>query len=337
MNRSQSALTLSALICVASLSVAASAHAQANDDEVDLVDGSVLHGRVTAQVPGSYVVVQTPEGKTESIPWSQVKRVSASIAPTTSAPASPPATAPAPAPSPSPAPVPTEEQRGDVEVAHSRRVPVHFEGGLRLGYSFSSGDYESGLPIGSASDDAAAPGISGAVSIGGELGARIAHVVFLGGFFHYGLLGMSCIDPPANGVLVTCSGHDIEAGVETIIHLAPRATVDPWIGFGFGHEWLQVTVSESGAQTATVTQTLDGWNFADLSLGLDFHVRDSVGIGPYVELTSGSFTSDSASATVAGTSAAASSDISDQSSHQWFTLGVRGTFDLGGERDEPLR
>lgn len=331
MNRSQSAHTLSALMCAASLSVAASAHAQANDDEVDLVDGSVLHGRVTAQVPGSYVLVQTPDGKTQSITWSQVKRVSASVAPTTSVPASPPA----PVPSPSPAPVAIDEPRGNVEVAHRRPVPVHFEGGLRVGYSFSNGDYASGIPIGSASDDALAPGVSSAVSLGGELGVRIAHVVFLGGFFHYGLLGTSCIDPPANGVLVTCSGHDIKAGIETILHLAPRGSIDPWIGFGFGHEWLQVTVSESGAQSGTATQTLDGWNFADLSFGLDFHVRDSVGIGPYFELTSGNFTSDSESVTVSGASAAASSDISNQSSHQWFTLGVRGTFDLGGERDEP--
>jgi hypothetical protein len=320
-NRSKP-LCLSALFCSAILSLAGAARAQGYDDEVDLVDGSVLHGRVTAQVPGSYVVIQTPDGKSESIPWSQVKRVSAALAPV----------APPPAAS-----APVEEYHPDSQVAQRRPVPVHFEGGFRVGYSFSSGDYASSLPIGSASDQGVLPAISGAVTFGGEVGVRIAHSVFLGGFFHYGVLSTSCIDPPANGVLVSCSGHDIKAGVETMLHFAPRGSIDPWIGVGLGHEWMQVSVSESGGQTRTATQTFDGWNFADLSLGLDFHVGDSVGVGPYFELTSGSFTSDSASVTGPGASMAGSTDISSQSSHQWFTLGLRGTFDLGGEREEAGR
>jgi len=334
MNRSKP-LYLSALFCSAILTLAGAARAQGNDDEVDLVDGSVLHGRITSQVPGSYVVIQTTDGKSESIPWTQVKRVSASASPALAlAPApSPAATPQAPAPAVvSAASAPADEFHPASQVEH-RRVPVHFEGGFRVGYSFSNGDYASGVPIGSNSDSSLLPGISGAVTFGGEVGVRIAHSVFLGGFFDYGLVGTSCIDPPATGVLVTCSGHDIRAGVETILHLAPRGSIDPWIGVGLGHEWLQVSVSESEGQTGTATQTLDGWNFADLSLGLDFHVGDSVGIGPYFELTSGSFTSDSATVTVPGASTAASSDISSQSSHQWFTLGLRGTFDLGGERE----
>ncbi len=332
MNRSKS-LFLSTLVCCAAQSVAGAAFAKGSDDEVDLADGSVLRGHVTAQAPGSYVVIQTGDGKSESIPWSQVKRVSASAAPSVGPPAAPPspvlmtgATAPV-----------VEEQPMAPAPQHRRPVPVHFEAGLRVGYSFANGDYASGVPIGSASDQNLLPGVSGAVSFGGELGVRIAHSVFLGGFFHYGLVGTSCVDPPASGVLVTCSGHDIKAGVETILHLAPRASIDPWLGFGLGHEWLQVSVTESGVQTGTATQTLDGWNFADVSLGLDFHVNDSVGVGPYFELTSGSFTSDSESVSVPGSSAAASSDVSSQSSHQWFTLGLRGTFDLGGEREEAVR
>lgn len=324
MNRSTS-VCLSTLFCSAILCIAGAAQAQGYDDEVDLVDGSVLHGRVTAQVPGSYVVVQSPDGKSDTIAWGQVKRVSA---------AGPQPPTPALVTT---APTTVEEPRLEPVSEHRRLVSVHFEGGLRVGYSFSNGDYASGVPIGSASDQNLLPAVSGAVSFGAEIGVRIAHSVFLGGFFDYGLLGTSCIDPPANGVLVSCSGHDIKAGVETILHLAPRGSIDPWIGVGIGHEWLQVSVTESGGQSGTATQTLEGWNFADVSLGLDFHVGESVGVGPYFELTSGSFTSDSESVTVPGSSASASSDVSSQSSHQWFTLGLRGTFDLGGEREEAGR
>ena len=49
-----------------------------------------------------------------------------------------------------------------------------------------------------------------------------------------------------------------------------------------------------------------------------------LGLGPYVELTSGNF----ASASVSGTNVTSqSSDLSSQSSHQWVTLGARGTYE----------
>jgi hypothetical protein len=177
------------------------------------------------------------------------------------------------------------------------------------------------------------------VAFGGDLGVRIARFVFIGGFFQYGVLGTSCLTPSA-GVTITCSGHDMRAGVETLFHIVPRGAIDPWIGIGFGHEWLQLNASASaGSANASESLTFDGWNFADLSVGFDFHVADSgVGVGPYFELTSGNFTSLSQSVTGTGLSpTSGSSDISAQSSHQWFTLGVRGTFEVGGEREEQVR
>jgi hypothetical protein len=105
--------------------------------------------------------------------------------------------------------------------------------------------------------------------------------------------------------------------------------VDPWVGVGIGHEWLELDLSASGGSgSSQASETFEGWNFADLMFGLDFHTGPSAAIGPYFEVTSGSFTSVSASASSTGSSTtSASADISSQSSHQWFTLGVRGTYE----------
>jgi len=61
--------------------------------------------------------------------------------------------------------------------------------------------------------------------------------------------------------------------------------------------------------------------------GVDFRVGKGGGLGPYLELTSGNFASASASVT-GSQSMSASIGASSQSSHQWVTLGVRGTYEV---------
>lgn len=333
------ALSAAAALLAAAVSLTTSSLALAagpQQDEVDLLDGSTLHGKVTQQVPGSYVVVETDDGHVESVPWSQVKRVRAST---------PPASTPAPAPAPAPATPATATAAGPstatvalppapppaAELAApppDRDVELHFELGARLGYSFASGDYASGLPLGSPSGDALVPGISGGIPLTFDLGMRIGKYVYVGGFASYGFLSTIC--PQANpGYTIHCDGHDVRGGIDAQIHIVPRGKVDPWVGFGFGHEWLttSLTVSDGSGSPATDKQTFDGWNFADVMVGLDFRMARGLGFGPYLELTSGSFGSDSESVSGGGSSQSASSDFSSTSSHQWFTLGVRGTFE----------
>jgi hypothetical protein len=298
----------------------------ADTDEVDLVDGTALRGRITQQAVGSYVVIQTDDGRVQSIPWSQIKRVSASAPPVPPLP--PPANAvspigpPVPASPPPPPPAPATPATPNVD--------LRSELGARLGYSFASGDYLSGLPIGSPSASALAPGISGGIPITLDLGMRIARAVYVGAFASYAVLMTTC-PAAAPGDTLTCDGHDVRAGIDAQIHFIPSGSVDPWVGFGFGHDWLTVNLSggPSGSAGASVRQTLDGWNFADLMVGVDLHVTRGLALGPYLEATSGSFASASASASGGGAaSQSQSSDISNQSSHQWFTLGVRGTYEV---------
>jgi hypothetical protein len=310
---------------LAATAAPAFAQTPSSDDEVDLVDGSTLHGVVTEQAPGSYVIIRTTDGRVQSVPWSQVKRVS-----TATSPILPPPVAPALARDPSPAPVPPSTIEAPAEADEGARKPlsVALEAGVRLGYSFSSGDYYQGTPIGSSSSAADLPGLGGAIPFAIDAGMRIGPYVFAGAAFQYALLNSSCFSSP--GLSLSCSGHDIRGGLEVIGHFAPRGKIDPWIGVGMGHEWLEldISASEQGA-SAQLTDTFDGWNFADLMIGADFHVGAHGGIGPYFELTSGSFTNVSQSgSSSSGQTTSGSGDITSQSSHQWFTLGVRGTYEV---------
>jgi hypothetical protein len=141
------------------------------------------------------------------------------------------------------------------------------------------------------------------------------------------VLATSCLQANPS-YSITCDGHDIRAGIDAQVHVLPRGAVDPWFGVGIGHDWLTVGVSASGqGNSATLSQTLDGWNFAHFMFGLDFHMGKGGGLGPYLELTSGNFASTSASGT-GSQSMSQSIDGSSQSSHQWVTLGARGTYEV---------
>jgi hypothetical protein len=202
---------------------------------------------------------------------------------------------------------------------------VHFEVGARAAYSFASGNYVPGVAI--SSSDGGVPGITGGFPLTLDLGARVARYVFIGGFASYGFLSTSCPNP-GPGLTSQCDAHDVRAGIDVQFHLSPRGRFDPWIGLGLGREWLTVNESLTGTETGNVQQTLEGWNFADLLLGMDFRSLGGFGFGPYLEITSGSFGSASTMTNAGGVSQTHSADFSSTSSHEWFTLGVRGTYEV---------
>lgn len=298
--------------------IAAAAYAQ---DQVDLLDGTTLQGHVTQQTPGSFVVIQTDDGRIQSIPWSQIRRVTASAS-TTVSPVSPPP--------PPPAPVAAAEGHNSTDLLHTPEL--HFEGGLRLGYSFAGGDYMSGSPLGAASESAGLGGQKGSVPLTLDAGMRIAKYIYVGGFFQYAMLSSQCFSPttePGETSTASCSGHDLRVGIDVQLHVVPRGSVDPWIGLGFGHEWLAVNTSESiGSASGTQSVTFDGWNLADLMVGVDLRMPNGLAFGPYLEISSGSFGSYNGSVTSGGNTQTESSDIPTKSSHQWITLGARGTFEV---------
>jgi PEGA domain len=216
-----------------------------------------------------------------------------------------PAAAAAPA-SPPPAPPETEKA--------SDRFATKFELAFRVGVS---------LPLGTAvSGDQSPQFLNGATSlvdyasflvpIGVDVGVRIGGVVFVGGYFQYGLLGSPngqfCTGPPPTNTQLSCSSSTVRVGGEILIHPLGNAPVDPWFGVGSGFEWL--TLSES---TNTVNASFSGFEFFNLQLGIDFALGSVVRLGPYASFSMGSYTSFSPQPT-AGT---------DSATHEWLTFGVR--------------
>lgn len=117
-----------------------------------------------------------------------------------------------------------------------------------------------------------------------------------------------------------CSGSDVRVGLELQYHFLPRQQLDPWLGIGFGAEFLNSTLH--GAPD--LDQRYSGWEFPLLEGGLDFAVTRRFTLGPYASLSFGQFTSYREE--LGGT--ATTFDLHDQAWHSWFQIGAKGTFKL---------
>jgi OmpW family len=199
--------------------------------------------------------------------------------------------------------------------------PTGFELGLRTGYA---------LPLGPAdgSGDNLSDVISGAVPIWIDMGARISPSFYLGGFFQYGVGFVSSTLGSAgcNVSGVSCSMNDLMFGVDTQFHLDPTAQFDPYLGVGVGYEILNFNAS-GGDQS--VSLSFNGFQFANLQAGLDYKPTPELGIGPFVMMSFGEYSSGS------------EGSISQTAIHEWFTVGFRGAYDLGAatssRENEPPR
>jgi hypothetical protein len=91
----------------------------------------------------------------------------------------------------------------------------------------------------------------------------------------------------------------------------------PWAGVFAGYE--QAKLSLGGGASGDFT--LSGFELG-LQLGGDYKVSPQFGVGPFVGFSVGQFTSLSASGD-AGTA-----PEFDKKMHEWFTIGIRGVYDL---------
>lgn len=138
------------------------------------------------------------------------------------------------------------------------------------------------------------------IPIGLDVGVRIGGVVFVGGYFQYGLAG----SPSQSYCTVQgCSSTTVRVGGEVLIHPLGNAPVDPWFGVGSGFEWLSVS--------DTPGVTLSGFEFFNLQLGIDFALGSVVRLGPYASFSMGEYTSTSTSVSPGSTT------------HEWLTFGAR--------------
>ena len=177
-----------------------------------------------------------------------------------------------------------------------------FQLALRTGYSLPLGKAERNLEM---SDLA-----SGQVPIFIEVGGKPIPYLFLGGYMGFGFGG------PAGFLKNTCGGRcsagAFRIGIEAQAHILPGAFANPWVGYGIG---LESVVVGTGAD--------DNIGFAGVELarfgaGVDFRLTKIFGLGPFVELSMGNYSSISAGDLTA--------DIAHTAMHEWLTFGARFVF-----------
>lgn len=183
--------------------------------------------------------------------------------------------------------------------------------GAWVGIGFPGGD------LSSEGDGALGDVVSHQFPIGLALGWRFHPMLRAGGFFEaapLAMTGSACApgDP--------CGGADFRLGLEAQLHLAPYRRADPWVGLGFGYEWLRFDATGCDAAGSCFAERFrySGWLFPRLSAGLDLAVTPLATVGPYLAWSGGQYAD-------VHTTSAGSQSIRDQAFHGWFELGIRGT------------
>jgi hypothetical protein len=215
---------------------------------------------------------------------------------------------------------------GSVSNAHAEG----FELGARTGYAIAMGKVVD-KTNGDLSDS-----ISGMIPFQLDVGYRVIPKLMVGGYVMYGFgfngdrLQKLCDSEKAAGIDASCSSHDVRLGLQAQYHFIPDGSVDPWLGAGVGYEWLSFGVeAKANGVSSDISSTGHGFEFINLQGGADFSVAPGFGLGPFLSLSVGQYSTESTSCS--GSCLASSSeskDIDKKAMHQWLTLGVRGTFVL---------
>ena len=182
--------------------------------------------------------------------------------------------------------------------------------GARLAYGLPMGEVQEKADL---SDFA-----SSQIPLWFDIGYRINENLFAGAYLSYGLVQLAD-DACPDGA--DCSASDIRLGVQGHYHLSPGESIDPWFGLGIGYEMANSKVEAGGIES---TGNYSGFEFLNLQGGADFQVSEGVGIGPFLALSIGQYSSYESE--VAGNKT--DGDIENKGMHEWLMLGVRGSFSL---------
>jgi hypothetical protein len=177
--------------------------------------------------------------------------------------------------------------------------------GLRGGYA---------LPFGNANGVTVRDNVAqGAVPIGVDVGWFFTPHLYVGAAFSYGIgVGIGRLNPTCGDPDIDCSAAMYRLGGVAHWHFLPTEDWDPWVGVGLGYEYLQVTAtSQVDGSSSNPTSALQGLNVT-LEAGLDYKPLRYFGLGPYMEVATGSY--------IAGTSGF---DV-----HGWGILGARFRLNL---------
>lgn len=130
--------------------------------------------------------------------------------------------------------------------------------------------------------------------------------------------------PELCAALTACTASDVRFGLQVSFRLLPGASMNPWVGVGLGVEVLNA----EGRDPATAART--EWSWAGLELpfveaGADLALSDRIGIGPWMSLGFGQFTSDSVRG---GNGQTVSGAVHGRAAHRWLSGGLQATLKL---------
>lgn len=191
---------------------------------------------------------------------------------------------------------------------------AQFQLGLRVGYAPAMGDalQEKGAPSASKMSDT----VKSQVPVQLDASYKFTKDVAAGLYFSYGFGQVgSQIKTDVSPASVSASAIRVGAqGNYTFSSLA--SPLVPWAGVFVGYEQAKLSLSSG----ASGDFTLSGYELG-LQVGGDYKVTPQFGVGPFIGFSLGQYTSVSVSGD-------AQKPEFDQKMHEWFTIGVRGVFDL---------
>jgi hypothetical protein len=234
---------------------------------------------------------------------------------------------------------PSQLEGPEKESSKSESIPADALLALRSGYGLAGGKLAAdGSDLGEV--------VAGQVPVELDIGALLRNGLYLGVFLHYGfgVLGSASSNACADaerllpGTEVDCSAFGVRAGVELQYHFGAgkkRKAADPWLGAGFGYDYLQWDVSaRNAASSATITQSAGGLEYFSGHFGVDLALADWFALGPYTTFTVSSY--DSVAVDCVGACEGVFTgerDIEDTSVHTWAFFGARAVFQISTSSD----
>lgn len=199
-------------------------------------------------------------------------------------------------------------------------TPTGLEVGLRTGYAIPLGAAVGGGTNGSGDLSKV---YNGVIPIWVDAGYRLNPNMMIGAYFQYGIgmLNNSAFQGCGQGG-VSCSGNDMKIAAQFHYHLMPDQTIDPWAGIGIGYEIASVSASAGGQSAGS---SFSGFQFFDIQAGADYKVMPNLGIGPFIDFSLGQFSNCSYSGAA---SSLGSCKIAQTAMHEWFTIGIKGAYDI---------
>jgi hypothetical protein len=136
-----------------------------------------------------------------------------------------------------------------------------------------------------------------------------------------GIYGNACPDK------VKCSWSEVRIGASALYGFSPENSVNPWLGFGVGYEWLRLWGLGKLAPETSVSgqRELLGGPQVNILGGVAFRLTDSLSIGPYASAAAGMYLTSHFLCRGAA-QCESNSSVEEKAVHVWLSAGVRGSY-----------